>query len=200
MNTRQGILITTFSASLFMNFASYSWAMWSVLTTSLFMLLVTDFMFFEVRGPPPRGRPAPCATPLATGLTPRTCAVRAGQRVLAVRASGGAAGDVACGEGPGGTAFRTHAGATGARPGIGWFACGPHAAGRGGIRVSLSGRSRQAPPRSERSQTRRRSLPPPFRFRCGAGDRRVVFAHYSLDLGIGVSCESLGGCATPAGV
>ena len=49
MNTRQGILVTTFLGSLFMNFASFYWTMWTVLTTSMFVLMVTDFMFFEVR-------------------------------------------------------------------------------------------------------------------------------------------------------
>ena len=49
MNTRQGILVTTLCASLFMNFASIYWTMWAVLSTSLFALVVTDFMFFEVR-------------------------------------------------------------------------------------------------------------------------------------------------------
>jgi hypothetical protein len=48
MNTRQGVLVTVSCASLFMNFASFYWPMWAVLTTSLFALTVTDFMFFEV--------------------------------------------------------------------------------------------------------------------------------------------------------
>jgi len=46
MNTRQGILVTLFGASFFINCAANIWTMWSVLTTSLFMLMVTDFMFF----------------------------------------------------------------------------------------------------------------------------------------------------------
>ena len=49
MNTRQGILVTLFSATLFMNFAANIWTMWSVATFSFFMLMITDFMFFEVR-------------------------------------------------------------------------------------------------------------------------------------------------------
>ena len=49
MNTRQGILVTLFSASLFINFASQLWSMWSVATLSFFMLMITDFIFFEVR-------------------------------------------------------------------------------------------------------------------------------------------------------
>ena len=49
MNTRQGILVTLFSATLFMNFAANIWSMWSVATFSFFMLMITDFMFFEVR-------------------------------------------------------------------------------------------------------------------------------------------------------
>jgi len=52
MNTRQGVLVTLFGASLFMNFAANIWTMWSVLTASLFMLMVTDFMFFAVRASP----------------------------------------------------------------------------------------------------------------------------------------------------
>lgn len=51
MNARQGILVTLFSASLFVNCAASLWTMWSVLTTSLFMLMITDFMFFAVRPP-----------------------------------------------------------------------------------------------------------------------------------------------------
>lgn len=49
MNTRQGFLVTAFASSLFMNFASVYWTMWSVMTTSFFMLMITDLMFFEVR-------------------------------------------------------------------------------------------------------------------------------------------------------
>ena len=48
MNTRQGILVTGFATTLFMNFASIYWTMWSVLSMSMFVLVVTDFMFFEV--------------------------------------------------------------------------------------------------------------------------------------------------------
>ena len=51
MNTRRGILVTTFGATLFMNFASIYWTMWAVLSTSIFTLMLTDFMFFEVRLP-----------------------------------------------------------------------------------------------------------------------------------------------------
>jgi hypothetical protein len=51
MNTRQGMLVTLFSATLFINFASSFWTMWSVATVSLFMLMVTDFMFFTVCSP-----------------------------------------------------------------------------------------------------------------------------------------------------
>lgn len=47
MNVRQGTLVTLFGASLFMNFASIYWTIWSVLTSSFFVLMVTDFMFFE---------------------------------------------------------------------------------------------------------------------------------------------------------
>ena len=47
MNTRQGILVTSFAATLFMNFASIYWTMWSVLSMSMFVLVVTDFMFFK---------------------------------------------------------------------------------------------------------------------------------------------------------
>ena len=55
MNYRQGMLVTAFSGALFMNFASIYWTMWSVLSTSLFMLMITDFMFFEVRAHATRG-------------------------------------------------------------------------------------------------------------------------------------------------
>ena len=48
MNTRQGILVTLFSTSLFINFASQLWSMWSVATLSFFMLMITDLIFFEV--------------------------------------------------------------------------------------------------------------------------------------------------------
>ena len=51
MNTRQGVLVTLFFSSAFMNFASIYWAMWSVLTTSFFVIMTVDFMFFEVRAP-----------------------------------------------------------------------------------------------------------------------------------------------------
>ena len=33
----------------FINFASQLWTMWSVATISIFMLMIADFMFFEVR-------------------------------------------------------------------------------------------------------------------------------------------------------
>jgi hypothetical protein len=77
MNLRQGMLVTTFGTTLFMNFASSYWTMWSVATISSFVLLVTDFMFFEVRpltAPPPAialrpggrpPRPAPPPAPAA---------------------------------------------------------------------------------------------------------------------------------------
>ena len=35
-------------AALFINLCSLYWTMWAVLTISLFMLTITDFMFFEV--------------------------------------------------------------------------------------------------------------------------------------------------------
>ena len=66
MNTRQGILVSLFSASLFINIAASLWTMWSVATTSLFMIMVTDFMFFEV-----------CAPAAAHARTPRARAARA---------------------------------------------------------------------------------------------------------------------------
>ena len=49
MNTRRYALLYSFLASLFMNCVSVYWTMWSVLTISLFMLTLTDFMFFQVR-------------------------------------------------------------------------------------------------------------------------------------------------------
>ena len=49
MNLRQGVLVTTFCGTLFMNFASLYWNMWSVASISIFVLMITDFMFFEVR-------------------------------------------------------------------------------------------------------------------------------------------------------
>ena len=39
--------MTLFGGSLFINFCATFWTMWSVLTTSLFVLLITDAMFFE---------------------------------------------------------------------------------------------------------------------------------------------------------
>ena len=84
MNTRQGILVTTFCGSLFMNFASIYWTMWSVLTTSLFMLLVTDFMFFAVRATFPRSLPIRLLAAADARASPHR--LRAGQRVLAVSA------------------------------------------------------------------------------------------------------------------
>ena len=48
MNTRRYALLYSFLASLFMNCVSVYWTMWSVLTISLFMLTLTDFMFFQV--------------------------------------------------------------------------------------------------------------------------------------------------------
>ena len=48
MNTRRYALLYSFLASLFMNCVSVNWTMWSVLTISLFMLTLTDFMFFQV--------------------------------------------------------------------------------------------------------------------------------------------------------
>lgn len=47
MNVRQGILVTMTGASIFMNFASIYWTMWAVLSSSLTVLTITDFMFFE---------------------------------------------------------------------------------------------------------------------------------------------------------
>ena len=76
MNTRQGILVTGFATTLFMNFASIYWTMWSVLTFSMGTLLVTDMVFFEVRdrtaahavavrGVLPRAHSRPCRTATA---------------------------------------------------------------------------------------------------------------------------------------
>lgn len=47
MNTRRYVLVYLFFATLFMNCASCYWTMWSVATMSVFMLMLTDFMFFE---------------------------------------------------------------------------------------------------------------------------------------------------------
>eukprot|EP00965_Chrysotila_dentata_P178622 5899172-Pleurochrysis_carterae.AAC.2 len=52
MNTRRYVLVYLFLATLFMNCASCYWTMWSVATISVFMFLLTDFMFFEVRAAP----------------------------------------------------------------------------------------------------------------------------------------------------
>ena len=84
MNSRQGMLVTGFFTTLFMNFASTYWTMWSVASISLFTLMITDFMFFAVRSraraaPPPGGAPGACS-PCA-----RCLSVRAGQRVLVTR-------------------------------------------------------------------------------------------------------------------
>ena len=49
MNLRQSVLVTSFCGTLFMNFASLYWNMWSVASISIFVLMITDFMFFEVR-------------------------------------------------------------------------------------------------------------------------------------------------------
>ena len=48
MNLRQSVLVTSFCGTLFMNFASLYWNMWSVASISIFVLMITDFMFFEV--------------------------------------------------------------------------------------------------------------------------------------------------------
>ena len=70
MNTRQGILVTSFAATLFMNFASIYWTMWSVLSMSMFVLVVTDFMFFEVRGARSRVQPLPSSQACAARGAP----------------------------------------------------------------------------------------------------------------------------------
>ena len=66
MNLRRKTLTVTFLGTLFINCASQVWTMWSVLTISLFMLLITDFMFFAVRAlarhRPPRPFPR-CGAP-----------------------------------------------------------------------------------------------------------------------------------------
>jgi hypothetical protein len=54
MNLRQSVLVTSFCGTLFMNFASIYWNMWSVASISIFVLMITDFMFFEVRAAPLR--------------------------------------------------------------------------------------------------------------------------------------------------
>ena len=48
MNTRQGILVTLTSATVFMNFAATYWTMWAVASISFGTLLITDLMFFDV--------------------------------------------------------------------------------------------------------------------------------------------------------
>ena len=47
MNLRRGTLTTVFLGTLFLNCASNYWTMWSVATMPLFVLLITDFMFFK---------------------------------------------------------------------------------------------------------------------------------------------------------
>jgi hypothetical protein len=47
MNTRRYALVYSTLGALFLNCCSLYWTMWSVLTMSLFMLTITDFMFFE---------------------------------------------------------------------------------------------------------------------------------------------------------
>ena len=49
MNTRRYALTYLTLGSLFINCISVHWTMWSVATISLFMLTLTDFMFFGVR-------------------------------------------------------------------------------------------------------------------------------------------------------
>ena len=48
MNTRRYALTYLTLGALFMNCVSVNWTMWSVFTISMFMLTLTDFMFFEV--------------------------------------------------------------------------------------------------------------------------------------------------------
>lgn len=60
MNTRRYVLVYAFLAALFINCCSLYWTMWAVLTVSLFMLLITDFMFFEVRAAAHRCARARC--------------------------------------------------------------------------------------------------------------------------------------------
>ena len=47
INTRRYVLVYLFFATAFMNAASIYPTMWSVATMSVFMLMLTDFMFFE---------------------------------------------------------------------------------------------------------------------------------------------------------
>ena len=47
MNTRRYVLVYSTLAALLWNCAAIYWTMWSVLTLSLFMLTITDFMFFQ---------------------------------------------------------------------------------------------------------------------------------------------------------
>ena len=46
MNLRRSSLTALTLGSLFLNCASNYWTMWSVATMSLFVMLITDFMFF----------------------------------------------------------------------------------------------------------------------------------------------------------
>ena len=55
MNTRRYALTYLTLGALFMNCVSVNWTMWSVFTISMFMLTLTDFMFFEVRAQPRGG-------------------------------------------------------------------------------------------------------------------------------------------------
>ena len=47
MNVRRYVLLYTTLIVLFINCISLHWTMWSVATISMFMLTLTDFMFFE---------------------------------------------------------------------------------------------------------------------------------------------------------
>ena len=76
MNTRRYTLTYLFLGSLFMNCISIYWTMWSVLTMSTFMLMLTDFMFFGVRASrvrAGRGRAAAGGGPGSPPALPQRC-------------------------------------------------------------------------------------------------------------------------------
>lgn len=78
MNTRRYALVYSTLGALFLNCCSLYWTMWSVLTMSLFMLTITDFMFFEARPPlpplPPPSAPRRPTSPPPSRLPPATTA------------------------------------------------------------------------------------------------------------------------------
>ena len=76
MNTRRYVLVYLFAAVLFINCMSQYWTMWAVATFSVFILMLTDFMFFQVAlarlTPPSQRAPSqPLPPPFPPAPSPR---------------------------------------------------------------------------------------------------------------------------------